>query len=145
MVLDELYQQIILDHYKHPKNQGHIDHPDVSVEGRNPFCGDEVVLELKIENDRVTDVAFHGSGCAISQASASLMTEKIKGKSISEVQEMLRSFSQMVKGEVPEIDEETLDELIAFQGVSEFPTRIKCALLAWNALRKGLAEKLSHQ
>lgn len=143
MDLDDLYQEIILEHYKQPKNQGVIEEADIQVEGRNPFCGDEIKLTLKIDDGVVKDVKFSGSGCAISQASASLMTEHIKGKKLNEVKELFQEFAHMVRGEEHEhhhIDE--MDELSAFQGVSAYPTRVKCALLAWNALKEGIEREL---
>lgn len=144
MDLDELYQEIILEHYKQPKNQGTVEEPDVTVEGRNPFCGDEIKLTLRLKDGLVEDVKFTGSGCAISQASASVMTEHIKGKTADEVKELFKEFAGMVKGELhdhPHIDE--TDELCAFQGVSAYPTRVKCALLAWNAMAKGIEQELN--
>lgn len=145
MALDELYQEIILEHYKKPRNLGLLVNADVKVEGKNPFCGDEVELALKIGHDSVENATFEGSGCAISQASASLMTEKIKGKSLEQVRQLISDFRKMVKGEDTEVDEDDLEELLALQGVSEFPSRIKCALLAWNTLLQGLDEQLKKE
>ncbi|NIA28562.1 MAG: SUF system NifU family Fe-S cluster assembly protein [Actinobacteria bacterium] len=144
MALDELYQEIILEHYKKPKNMGLLENADIKVEGKNPFCGDEIELAIKLKDDIIENVTFDGSGCAISQASASLMTEKIKGKSIVEVKKLISTFKKMVKGEDDsQVDRDNLEELLALQGVSEFPSRIKCALLAWNTLLLGLEEKLN--
>ncbi len=143
MDLDDLYQEIILEHYKQPKNQGTVENANVQVEGRNPFCGDEIKLTLLVKDNVVQDVKFSGSGCAISQASASVMTEHIKGKSVEEVKELFQDFSTMVRGESPDhphIDE--MDELAAFQGVSAYPTRVKCAMLAWNAIKDGIEKEL---
>ena len=145
MALDELYQEIILEHYKKPRNLGLLNNADIKVEGKNPFCGDEVEIALKIGNNLVENATFEGSGCAISQASASLMTEKIKGKSLAEVRKLISDFRKMVKGEDTEVDEDDLEELLALQGVSQFPSRIKCALLAWNTLLQGLDEKLKKE
>jgi len=137
MGLDDLYQEIILEHYKSPKNRGSLKEPDATAEGHNPFCGDEISLSLQLKDGHVHDIAFNGSGCAISQASASVMTEAVKGKSVAKVRELFDKFSQMIKnGEITDVDE--MEELAAFQGVSEFPTRVKCAMLAWNALKDGL-------
>ncbi len=144
MDLDDLYQEIILEHYKQPKNQGSIDDPDVVVEGRNPFCGDQIKLTMRVRDGVIEDVKFAGSGCAISQASASIMTERIKGRRTEEVRSLLEEFSDMVKGGThphPHIDED--DEIAAFQGVSAFPTRVKCAMLAWNALKEAVERRLS--
>ncbi|NOY59672.1 MAG: SUF system NifU family Fe-S cluster assembly protein [Calditrichaeota bacterium] len=144
MALDELYQEIILEHYKKPKNMGLLENADIKVEGKNPFCGDEIELAIKLKDDIIENVTFDGSGCAISQASASLMTEKIKGKSIVEVKKLISTFKKMVKGEDDsQVNRDNLEELLALQGVSEFPSRIKCALLAWNTLLLGLEEKLN--
>ena len=141
MALDELYQEIILDHYKQPRNQGDLENPDFVLEGRNPLCGDEIFISVKISDGHVDRVAFKGSGCAISQASASIMTEMIKGKSIEEARELINIFSQMVRGEGKPENLDELIEIAAFQGVSEFPTRVKCALLAWRTLEEGIKRK----
>jgi len=142
MALDDLYQEILLDHYKSPRNKGKLDQPDIRLELKNPFCGDKIILYLKFDEDRVSGVAFEGEGCVISQASASLMTEKIKGLTISEVQDLVVRFAEMVKNDADQgavhLAEE--DELNAFRGVCEFPTRVKCALLAWRTLEQGLEQ-----
>jgi len=140
MALDELYQEIILDHYKHPRNHGTLENADIKIPGKNPFCGDEIILSIKLKDNIVEDVAFEGNGCAISQASASVMTEQIKGKTLQEAKELFEEFSKMVKGDI-DFDEVKMDELAAFQGVCEYPTRVKCALLSWNALKKALEQK----
>ena len=141
MELDNLYQEIILDHYKQPRNQGHIENADLILEGKNPFCGDEIKISVTLKNDLVDQVSFEGNGCAISQASASVMTEKIKGKTIDEAEKLVEDFSHMVKGEDMPIDLDDLDDMAAFQGVSEFPTRVKCALLAWKTLKRGIHDR----
>ena len=143
MDLDELYQEIILEHYKEPKNQGIVTAANVQVDGRNPFCGDEIKLTMLVQDGVIKDVKFTGSGCAISQSSASVMTEHIKGKTVSEVKQLFNEFGHMVRGEDhthEHIDE--LDELSAFQGVSAYPTRVKCAMLAWNAMKEGIEKEL---
>ena len=140
MELDDLYQEIIFDHYKQPRNQGDLQDANLNIEGKNPFCGDQVSLSLNIHDNIISDVKFHGSGCAISQASISMMTEKIKNKSVTEAKELIDQFSRMVKGS-DKIDPETieeLDELAAFQGICEYPTRVKCAMLGWNTLKKAI-------
>lgn len=143
MDLDDLYQEIILEHYKQPKNQGEVDEPNVEVQGRNPFCGDEIKLTMSLKDGRVQDVKFKGSGCAISQSSASVMTEHIKGKTIDEIRELFQEFGHLVRGEEHEhVHIDDMDELSAFRGVSSYPTRVKCAMLAWNALKDGIEKEL---
>lgn len=133
MQLSELYRQVIMDHYQHPRNQGQL--PDaVSVDLRNPSCGDEITLQLMVEDGVVKDVRFKGSGCSISMATASMMTEAVKGIPIDKALEMGTAFRAMMRGE--DVDLDALGELEALQGVSQFPARIKCATLAWQALEK---------
>ncbi len=133
--LRELYQQVILDHNKNPKNFGKLEHPTHDAEGFNPLCGDHLHLYLVVNNGVVTDVKFEGSGCAISKSSASLMTEIIKGKSIGEVERIFNRFHDMVTGNSSDNDTfEDLDKLAILQGVKEFPARVKCATLAWHTL-----------
>ncbi len=141
MVLDDLYQDILMDHYRNPRNKGKMHDADLEVHAKNPFCGDEVELDIKWDGDRIADIHFVGQGCVISQASVSLLTDHVKGKSLDEIDAVIDEFSAMIKGELEKIDEEKLDELCALQGVSKFPTRIKCALLAWNTLKKVVHEK----
>ena len=139
MALDELYQEILLDHYKRPRNKGRIAAPDITIELKNPLCGDKIFLFLKMAGDRVQEVAFEGEGCVISQASASVMTEKISGLTIDEIDRLVTRFVQMVKNEPGQTQQPIEDEeLNAFRGVCEFPTRVKCALLAWRTLQQGL-------
>ena len=140
MALDELYQEILLDHYKNPRNKGHLDHPDIHLDAKNPFCGDEVSLNIKIKDDIIEDILFEGDGCVISQASVSLLTDSVKGKTIHRAGEIVEMFGKLIRGEEDTLLDEELEELMAMQGVSEFPTRIKCALLAWNTLKKALLE-----
>jgi len=143
MDLDDLYQEIILEHYKEPKNQGTVSDANVQVEGRNPFCGDEIKLSMLVKDGLVEDVKFLGSGCAISQSSASLMTEQIKGKTVAQVKELFNEFGHMVRGEEHAHEHiHEMDELSAFQGVSSYPTRVKCAMLAWNAMKEGIEKEL---
>lgn len=134
MQLDELYRQVIMDHYQNPRNQGRLSDEAISVDLRNPSCGDEITLQMMVENGVVKDVRFKGSGCSISMASASMMTDAIKGKTIAEALELSREFREMVKGN--EVDLNQLGELESLQGVSKFPARIKCATLAWQALER---------
>jgi len=137
MALDELYQEIILDHYKHPRNRGEVDNADVVISSDNPFCGDRLRLTLKIDDGVITCARFEGQGCAISQASASLMSERIEGIAVPQALDLTEQVLRMIRGEgVADVLEN--DELSALKGVSAFPTRIKCASLAWNALKKAL-------
>jgi nitrogen fixation NifU-like protein len=137
--LDDLYREIILDHYQSPRNRGRLPAPDVATQGSNPLCGDEIEVSLTIADGRIVDVAFQGQGCSISQASASMMTESVKGKPLAEAEEMLGTFKTMMttRGE-SEVDPESLGELEALQGVRRYPVRVKCALLPWNVLKEGL-------
>jgi nitrogen fixation NifU-like protein len=138
--LRDLYQEVILDHNRHPRNFGTLDDANRKAEGYNPLCGDRIDLTLKVEDGRVRDIAFQGSGCAISTASASLMTEALKGKTVEEADELFRSFHEMLTtGEGG--DPERLGKLAALAGVREFPIRVKCATLAWHALQSALVPK----
>ncbi|GAB6935244.1 iron-sulfur cluster assembly scaffold protein SufU [Calditerricola yamamurae] len=136
MSLDELYRQVILDHYQKPRNWGRLDDDAVTVDLNNPTCGDRISLQLRVEGGKVIDVRFTGEGCSISLASASMMTEAIKGKSVDEALALADAFSRLMqRQDVGDID---LGDLEALQGVSKFPARIKCALLAWKAMQEGL-------
>jgi nitrogen fixation protein NifU and related proteins len=135
--VDELYGQIVLDHYHKPRNRGSLKEPSVSAEVANVFCGDEVKLELAIQGDRVTDVRFLGQGCSISQASASMLTEAAMGLSLEEVEALVETFKGMMNGS-DQVDAKSLGDLEALQGVRRFPARVKCATLAWNALQQAL-------
>lgn len=136
-MLDELYQEIILDHYRHPRGRGELAPPKITQEGFNPSCGDEVILDLRVEDGRIQDVRFRGRGCSISQASASMMTEAIKGKTLAEVHAIIQQVLALVKGEA-EGDPETLGDMVALAGVRNFPVRVKCATLAWHTLEEAL-------
>jgi nitrogen fixation NifU-like protein len=136
-VLDDLYREVILDHYAHPRNRGRLDPADIAVEGANPLCGDELAVFVRLRDDRVEDVRFEGRGCSISQASASMMTEAIKGKTLTEVRGLIGAFKDMMHGRDPSPE---IGDLAALQGVRKFPVRIKCATLAWVALEQGLDE-----
>ncbi len=137
--IDELYREIILDHYRHPRHHGTLAAPTASHEGLNPLCGDEVTVELAVQDGRIVDVAYRGSGCSISQSSASMMTEAIHGKSVGEAGELSDAFTSMMRGS-DDIDPETLGDLEALSGVRKFPVRVKCATLAWHTLNEALAE-----
>lgn len=133
---DELYREIILDHYRRPRNRGVLAPADVDLHQNNPLCGDEVRLTIRLKDGRIEEVEFLGQGCSISQSSASLMTERLKGLAVQEADQLAEAFRQMIRGSPP--DEERLGELLAFQGVSHYPVRVKCAVLAWDTLQKGL-------
>jgi nitrogen fixation NifU-like protein len=136
--LEALYQEVILDHNRKPRNFREMENADRRIEGRNPLCGDEITLWLKLDDDRVTDVSFKGTGCAISKSSASLMTSSVKGKTVAETRELFDRFHEMITGKLPESQRSTMGSLAALGGVSRFPIRVKCASLAWHALRSAL-------
>jgi nitrogen fixation NifU-like protein len=137
--LRELYQELIIDHSKRPRNFKVLETADRKLEGYNPLCGDKVTVFLQLEHDRVKNVTFQGSGCAISTASASIMTESVKGKTLPEVEALFEVFHQMVMGKPPAAgNAPELGKLAVFSGVSEFPARVKCATLAWHTLHAAL-------
>lgn len=137
--LEDLYQEIILDHNKRPRNAHDMPDCTCSADGNNPLCGDEVTVYLKVNDDTVEDVSFKGQGCAISQASASLMTLQIKGKSIEDAHTAVRNICHMLTAEEePEIDLAEIGDLAALSGVRKFVARIKCATLAWHTLEAAL-------
>ena len=135
--LSDLYQEVILDHNKRPRNFRVIEAPSHHAEGYNPLCGDRLKLFVTIEGDRIADVAFQGSGCAISKASASLMTDALKGHTVAEAQALFARFHRMVTTP-PDVPVEDLGKLSVFAGVREFPVRVKCASLAWHTLKAAL-------
>jgi nitrogen fixation NifU-like protein len=160
--LEDLYREIILDHYRSPRNRGELDSPPaVRVEGFNPLCGDEIVVTLDVEDGVLADIKIAGTGCSISQSSASLMSAAVKGRPVEEVRNLIATFKGMMsiheatlpsdggggaQAEAPEpeaIDIDALGELAALQGVVKFPVRIKCATLSWNTLAQGLDEALA--
>ncbi|HKN84038.1 MAG TPA: SUF system NifU family Fe-S cluster assembly protein [Pyrinomonadaceae bacterium] len=137
--LSELYQQVILDHNKKPRNFRKLEAASHTAEGYNPLCGDQLTIYLEVADDQVRDVGFEGSGCAISKASASMMTQAVKGKSKKEAENLFREFHSMVTGELnEELDENNLGNLKIFAGVREFPVRVKCATLPWHTLHAAL-------
>ncbi len=139
--LMDLYQEIILDHNRRPRNFGPLPDADHQAEGYNPLCGDQLKVYLRIADGRIEDVHFDGSGCAISKASASLMTEAVKGKSLAEAEELFGGFHELLTGD-PSVKGEAsaeLGKLAVFEGVREFPVRVKCATLAWHTLHAALA------
>ncbi len=136
--LAELYQNVILEHNRSPRNYRTIADPDRQAEGNNPLCGDQLTVWLKLDGDVIRDVSFQGMGCAISRASASLMTAAVKGKSRREAEEVFAQFHRMVTGRPESADAETLGKLAVFSGVSEYPIRVKCASLPWHTLKAAL-------
>ncbi|HEX2220509.1 MAG TPA: SUF system NifU family Fe-S cluster assembly protein [Gemmatimonadales bacterium] len=137
--LTELYQNVILEHNRSPRNYRVMEHADRWAEGNNPLCGDRLTVWLKLDGDVISDVSFQGMGCAISRASASLMTATVKGKSRREAEAIFERFHRLVTGTIPSPDAETLGKLAVFSGVSAYPTRVKCASLPWHALKQALA------
>ena len=137
---EDLYQEMILDHYKSPRNFGKLDAPDSEIEGRNPLCGDHLVLQVRFEGDQMAEVAFEGSGCAISTASASVMTEVVRGMTRSEFGQFFEAFHAMVTGGVSDTEVD-LGKLAVFGGVSKFPARVKCAALAWHTAKAAVEGK----
>lgn len=133
-MLESIFRELILDHYRKPRNKGALEDASVTVSMRNPLCGDEIDLHLAIEKERIADVRFEGQGCSISQASVSMMTQNLKGKSLDEAVDLEKQFIALMHGEESAKDDKRLGDLRALQGVSKLPVRIKCALLAWNAL-----------
>ena len=137
--LSELYQQVILDHNKKPRNFRKPETTNHSAEGYNPLCGDQLTIYLNLEDDTVKEVGFEGSGCAISKAAASMMTQAVKGKSKEEAENLFQEFHSMVMGELnEETEENSLGNLKIFAGVREFPVRVKCATLPWHTLHAAL-------
>ena len=138
--LQELYQSIILDHNRRPKNYGELEGATFSAEGRNPLCGDEVKVAIKVTDDAIEDVKFTAAGCAVSRASASIMTQAVKGKSRAEVEQIFSTFHELVTGTRKPDEKETraLGEMAAFSGVSRFPIRVKCASMPWHTLQAAL-------
>jgi nitrogen fixation NifU-like protein len=140
--LQELYQSIILDHNRRPKNYGSLEGATSTAEGRNPLCGDEVTVELRVANDAIDDVRFTASGCAVSRAAASIMTQAVKGKSRREVEVLFTQFHDLVTGKLKPspIEARALGEMAAFSGVARFPMRVKCASMPWHTLQKALRD-----
>ena len=136
--LDALYQEVILDHNRKPRNFREIAHADRHVEGRNPLCGDQVTVWVKLDGETVSDVSFKGTGCAVSKSSASIMTQTIKGKTIAETRQIFDRFHEMITGKMTDAERAQMGSLAALGGVSKFPLRVKCASLAWHALKSAL-------
>ena len=136
--LTSLYQEVILEHYKRPRNRGDLKDRTVEVHMRNPSCGDEILLQLRVEGGVITDVRFVGEGCSISQASASMMTTAVKGRELEDAMGLAGRFTEMMRGDPEAARDRTLKDLRAFQGVSKFPVRVKCALLGFDALQEAV-------
>ena len=144
--LDELYRDIILDHYRSPRHNETVEAPDIRAEGNNPFCGDEISLQLNLADGRISDVGFQGRGCSISQASGSMLAAILEGKTLEEAEHLSAIFRGMMQGQKPSEEElEKLGELEALSGVRQFPIRIKCALLAWAILEDGIKHHRSQK
>jgi len=140
--LQELYQQVILDHNKNPKNYGKLENANRTAQGYNPLCGDRVQLFLQVEGDVIKDIRFAGSGCAISKASASIMTTELKGKTISQAEEAFKKFQNLLTSDIHQhVEADNFGKLAVFSGVREFPMRIKCASLSWHAMMSALQQK----
>ena len=137
--LSDLYQEILLEHNSKPRNFRKLEDASSIAEGYNPLCGDQITLYLKLVDDVVEDVGFQGVGCAISRASASMMTQSIKGKSLDEANGIFNAFHEMITHPDTEPDYDTLGDLETLAGVNEYPTRIKCAVLAWHTMRSALS------
>jgi nitrogen fixation NifU-like protein len=142
MSLEELYKEVILDHYKNPRNKRDLPQAEISCSRNNPLCGDEITVHAHLEDGRVAEVTFEGQGCSISQASASMMTEAVTGKTVDLAGALTADFRGMMEGRV-EPEEDEFGDLIALKGVVKYPVRIKCAVLAWDVLQEALARPSS--
>lgn len=137
--LSALYQEMILDHYRRPRNKGKLENADIAVAMTNPLCGDEIDLEVRFAEDGIAELMYSGRGCSISQASASMMTQLIKGKSAAEIESLRNRFREMMLGDETAATDKSMGSLRSLAGVARFPARVKCALLAWNALDRALS------
>ena len=138
--LDTLYRQVIMDHYKSPRNRGELEGDSLSISMNNPTCGDRIELQMKVEDGKIADAKFSGEGCSISLSSASMMTQAVKGLSVEDAMKLSEIFSAMMLGKEYDEGDFDLGDIEALQGVSKFPARIKCATLSWKAMEKGLQE-----
>ena len=138
MALDDLYKEVILDHYKSPRNKRPMPDAGLSCSRNNPLCGDEITVFATVDDGTVADVSFQGQGCSISQSSASMLTEAVKGKSVHEAEALAAQFRDMMAGEI-DPDEDEFGDLVALKGVVKYPIRIKCAVLAWDVLQETLS------
>ncbi len=136
--LNSLYQQLILEHYRHPHNKAELADKTVEIHMHNPVCGDEIRLQLRVEGDRIEEARFSGQGCSISQAAVSMMTDLLKGKSLSDADGLAKRFTELMHGDEAAAKDRSLGDLRALQGVSKFPVRVKCALLGFDALQEAL-------
>ena len=140
--LDSVYTDLIIEHSMASHNKRKMDHPDKCEMGHNPSCGDDITLEIKFDGDKIQDLAFTGHGCAISQASTSIMIDTLKGKTIEEAREIIKTFIEMIKREITDEEElKKLEDAIAFRNISNMPARVKCALLAWHTIEDMLKEQ----
>jgi nitrogen fixation protein NifU and related proteins len=140
VALDELYKEVILDHYKNPRNKRGMAEATVSRRKNNPLCGDDIALHAQLTDDLVAEVAFEGQGCSISQASASMLTEAVKGRKVAEAAHLAAEFRAMMQGSI-DPDEDEFGDLVALKGVVRYPVRIKCAVLAWDVLQEALEDQ----
>ena len=138
MALDEIYKEVILDHYKNPRNKREMPDAPLTCSKNNPLCGDEITVYVDAEDGKVLEVSFVGQGCSISQSSASMMTEAVSGKTVEQVEALASDVRAMLAGEL-EPDEDTFGELVALNGVVKYPIRVKCAVLAWDVLQEALS------
>jgi len=141
--LSSLYQQLILEHYRNPRNKSELEEKSVEIHMANPVCGDEIRLQLRIEGDEIAEAKFIGQGCSISQAAVSMMTTKLQGRKLDEAGALAARFTEMMHGDEEAAKDKTLGDLRALQGVSKFPVRIKCALLGFDALQEALKKEAS--
>jgi nitrogen fixation NifU-like protein len=139
MSLDDLYREVILDHYRNPRNKRGMPDAEIDLAHNNPLCGDEIAVRVKVADGSVADAAFEGQGCSISQASASMLTESVRGKPLDEASTLVSDFRGMMEGRV-EPDEDAFGDLVALKGVAKYPVRIKCAVLAWDVLQEALGD-----
>jgi len=138
-MLEDIYSEIILDHYRRPRNKGKVAPPDIEAHDSNPLCGDEVEVTAKLAGDKIVELKFDGKGCSICTASSSIMTQKLIGKTLPEAEQFIGSFLKMMRGDAPFGGKE-MGDLKALEGVLKFPVRVKCATLSWNTARQGLQE-----
>lgn len=138
--LDDLYRRVIMDHYQSPRNKGAMEDPDITIQLKNPTCGDRISLQMKVEDGKIKDAKFDGEGCSISMASASMMTQAVKGLEVNQALDLSDRFSKMLLGEETNTDD--FEDIESLQGVCKFPARVKCATLAWKAMEKGIKENL---
>jgi nitrogen fixation NifU-like protein len=139
-MLEELYQEIILDHYRRPRNKGKVDPADFQAKEYNPLCGDDIEITARLKDGKIADIRFDGKACTICTASASIMTQKLRDKTLQEASELVKSFQTMMRGDVPFGGRE-MGDLKALEGVLKFPVRVKCATLPWHAVQNGIEQK----